>query len=372
MKVKRVKVQSVKNIGNFNDEFVYDIGINNEVPYFFGNDILVHNSSYFSAYNTLIDAKDKDDLAESLVIAYEKAKDKQKQLKEEGKDYYEIPDSILEIADNKDAMLCLYDEIADETNKTFAEYMDISFNTGIENGKIIAAGRELVGTRGLFITKKRYAILKYDDEGKRLDKNNSPGKIKAMGLDLKRSDTPKYMQEFLEEILMDLLSGHDKQEIIDRITEFRSEFRNYDPWMKGSPKKVNGLTKYSEMLEASKDLTSKRKVGQSNKVRMPGHVRASINWNFLKKLYNDYSSMSIQDGQKVIVCKLRKNPMGFDSVAYPFDEHNLPQWFKDLPFDEEGMEEVIIDKKIDNLLGILKWNLDETKNDTSFGSMFSF
>jgi DNA polymerase elongation subunit (family B) len=57
----------------------------------------------------------------------------------------------------------------------------------------------------LFITKKRYAVLNYDKEGKRLDVDGKPGKIKAMGLDLKRSDTPEYMQNFLEEILMDVL-----------------------------------------------------------------------------------------------------------------------------------------------------------------------
>ena len=371
MNIKRVKIQSIENIGDFDNEAVYDIGINDETPYFFGNGILVHNSSYFSAYSILKDSKNTQ-LEESLINAYERAKEKQIKLKDEGKDYLSIPNSIHDISDHKDAMLALYDEIADETNDTFAEYMDLSFNTGIENGSIIAAGRELVGTSGLFITKKRYAILKYDEEGKRLDKDGSPGKIKAMGLDLKRSDTPKYMQDFLQEILMDLLSNNDKEGIIEKISEFRETFQNYDPWIKGSPKKVNGLTKYTELYEESKKLSSKKKIGQSNKVRMPGHVKASINWNYLKSLYNDYSSMSISDGQKVIVCKLKKNPMNMDSIAYPYDEHSLPQWFKDLPFDESGMEEVIIDKKIDNLIGILEWDLTTTKNDTGFNSLFSF
>lgn len=372
MNIKRVKIKSVKNIGTFDNEPVYDIGINEQTPYFFGNNILVHNSSYFSAHPMLENADSNNPLVESLIEAYDRAKEKQKKLKEEHKDYLIIPDSIYDISEHKDAILCLYDEIADETNETFAEYMDISFNTGLENGSIIAAGRELVGTSGLFITKKRYAILKYDEEGKRLDVDGKPGKIKAMGLDLKRSDTPKYMQDFLQEILLDLLSDKDKNGIIDKITDFREVFRNYDSWIKGSPKKVNGLTKYTELYEESKKFSTKKKVGQSNKVRMPGHVKASINWNYLKSLYNDYSSMSITDGQKVIVCKLKNNPMKMDSIAYPFDEHSLPQWFKDLPFDDTGMEEVIIDKKIDNLIGILKWDLSSTKNDTGFNSLFTF
>ena len=106
----------------------------------------------------------------------------------------------------RDEIIKLYDTIGDITNDSFPEFMNKTFNTGIENGGIIKAGREIVGSTGLFIKKKKYAILVYDKEGIRYDKDGKPGKLKAMGLDLKRSDTPKIMQEFLEEILIDLLT----------------------------------------------------------------------------------------------------------------------------------------------------------------------
>jgi hypothetical protein len=38
---------------------------------------------------------------------------------------------------------------------------------------------------------------------------------------------------------------------------------------------------------------------------MPGHVRASINWNTLKRMNGDKYSQEIVDGMKVIVCKLK-------------------------------------------------------------------
>jgi hypothetical protein len=41
---------------------------------------------------------------------------------------------------------------------------------------------------------------------------------------------------------------------------------------------------------------------------------------------------------------------------------NLPDWFKQLPFDHVAMEETIIDSKIDNLLGVLKWDLNLSKD----------
>ena len=65
------------------------------------------------------------------------------------------------------------------------------------------AGREVVGRSGLFITKKRYAIQCLDIEGWQPE----GGKLKAMGLDLKRSDTPEFIQDFLEELLIDCLNG---------------------------------------------------------------------------------------------------------------------------------------------------------------------
>ena len=40
---------------------------------------------------------------------------------------------------------------------------------------------------------------------------------------------------------------------------------------------------------------------------MSGHVRASINWNTLKRMNSDKYSQEIMDGMKVIVCKLKKN-----------------------------------------------------------------
>ena len=53
---------------------------------------------------------------------------------------------------------------------------------------------------------------------------------------------------------------------------------------------------------------------------------------------------------KVIVCKLKQNPLGYTSVAYPTDEMHIPQWFKELPFDDAAMAETIIDKKLDNFI----------------------
>ena len=261
---------------------------------------------------------------------------------------------------SKESITQLYDQIGEEVNSTFQQFMLDQFHCPKTRGEVIKAGREIVGSKALFITKKRYAVLVYDKEGKRKDKDGKPGEIKAMGLDLKRSDTPEFIQDFLSEILEMVLTGCSKQEVLDHITQFRSAFKARPGWEKGSPKRANNITEYE---------AKEKRLGKAN---MPGHVRASINWNTLKKLYGDKYSMNITDGAKVIVCKLKNNPLEFTSVAYPVDELRLPQWFKDLPFDHAEMEATIIDKKLENLIGVLDWDLSSTNEKNTFNSLFEF
>jgi DNA polymerase elongation subunit (family B) len=265
-----------------------------------------------------------------------------------------------EIPWTKDTVVQLYDTIAEEVNSTFAQFMSDAHHCPKSRGEVIKAGREIVALKGLFITKKRYAVLYYDKEGKRSDIDGKPGKIKAMGLDLKRSDTPEFMQKFLEELLTKVLNNAQESEILERIGEFRTEFKSRPGWEKGSPKRANNIAEYQE---------KERKQGKAN---MPGHVRASINWNTLKRMNGDKYSQQIVDGMKVIVCKVKANPLGYTSIAYPVDELRLPKWFQELPFDHAEMETTIINNKLDNLIGVLEWDLESTTQSNTFNSLFDF
>lgn len=264
---------------------------------------------------------------------------------------------------NKDIAVELYDTIADQVNDGFPAFMEKGFHCPRKNGTVIRAGRELVADRALFITKKRYAVNIYDKEGKRLDKEGKTGKVKAMGLDLKRADTPKFVQDFLMEVLVMVLAGKQRDEIIAIIKTFKIALGKQDGWTKGSPKSVNKLTSYTEAETSSK-------VGRTN---MPGHVRAAMNWNTLRRMYGDNYSMKIVDGMKIVVCKLKSNPMGFTSVAYPTDEQRLPEWFTSLPFDNLLMETTLVDDKVNNLIGVLEWDIRScTDTNSTFDSLFDF
>lgn len=312
------------------DDYVYDLSIQDQDPFFFANDILVHNtdSCYFTAYAIL-----------------------KKQI-EDG-----------ELEWDKETAIQIYDQIAEDTNNSFPDFMSRAFHCPVKNGAIIRAGRELVADRGLFITKKKYAVNIIDKEGKRKDINGKTGEIKVTGLDLKRADTPKYIQEFLFEILQMTLAGNDRDTIVQRIREFKIELKNRPSWTKGSPKAVKKLSWYADQLAKSK----------TGKFTMPGHVTASLNWNSLRKMNSDNYSQQIFDGTKIVVCKLKSNLLNMTSIAYPTDELRLPEWFTDLPFDDDEMERILIDEKIENLLGVLKWDLRVDINvNSTFNSLFTF
>lgn len=263
---------------------------------------------------------------------------------------------------DKDVCIEVYDAIADAVNESFPVFMRKAFNCTQENGEIIQGGRELVASSGLFISKKRYGLMIYDDEGTRVD-IGKPGKVKAMGMDLKRSDTPAFMQDFLMELLTATLDNATREDLIEKIIEFKHAFKERASWEKGTPKRVNNLTKYTKLFEET----------GGKGVTIPGHVRAAINWNKLRKLNSDNYSPEIMDGAKTIVCSVKDNPLGYTSVAYPIDIKHLPEWFKDLPFDDLKMLNAIVNKKVDNLLGVLKWDINDATDITStVNSFFDF
>lgn len=324
--LKKAKIKKVTEVEDLKNIPVYDIGMKNQNnPWFFGNNILVHNSVYFSAYPIL-----KDDIDRGLIPW------------------------------DRDTVITLYDQICEEANNSFSDFMYRAFHSPKSRAEVIKAGREIVAESGLYITKKRYAALVYDVEGDRKDVDGKPGKVKAMGLDLRRSDTPVFMQNFLSEILLMILTSTPEKQVLDRISLFRSEFKSRPGWEKGTPKRVNNLSKFKKEEE---------RLGRAN---MPGHVRAALNWNTLKKMHGDRYSQDIVDGMKTIVCKLKTNPLGYTNVGYPTDESRLPEWFKQLPFDDAAMEETIIDNKIDNLIGVLDYDIESTKQNSTFSSLFDW
>jgi len=266
-----------------------------------------------------------------------------------------------------------YDELGEAVNDTFIQYMEDSFHVPPMYGEVIAAAREIVSKKGLFIKKKRYATLVVDNEGKRMDIGGKMGKVKVTGLDLRRSDTVKYIQGFLMNVLTLLLEGYEEDDIISYIIAFKKDLEKMDPWTWGRPSSANKLTHYGK---AKEDELSRKLSGMDGTkgFTIPSHVAGALNWNELLVMANDMETMKIPDGAKVMSLPLIEgadNP--YSRVSYPVDETRLPTWFLELPFDVDEMMKTNIDKKVNNLLGIMNWDLSRTDLDNeAFEEMFVY
>lgn len=276
-----------------------------------------------------------------------------------------------ELVWTKESIADMYNELAKAVSATFPEFLLGRFNVPVKRSTgVIASSRETISESGIWMVKKRYACLMYDKDGIRQDVNGKPGKLKAMGLDLKRADTPKFVQKFLAEILMDALCDKGENAIIEKIKKFKEQFEEMKPWQQGTPRAVNKLSHYRDKIELA---TIKKMKGEAvGNLHVPGHVTASLAWNRLKEMNMDQHAMKITDGQKIIVCKLKTTPENtLQSIAVPVDETHLPEWFLSLPFDTESMQASVVDQKVKNLLGVLNWDLRAASKEADhFNTLF--
>lgn len=238
------------------------------------------------------------------------------------------------------------DSVGKEVNGSFPQYMIDTFHCTPEGAAREGSEREVVASRGLICGKKRYALLVIDKDGYRQDVDGKPGKMKIMGIQVARSDTPKLVRDLLKKMLQSILVDGTKEKLYEILKDFgETKWTQLKPWEKGRPKACNKLDFYTKEYNKS----GKCSVGQ---------VMASINWNKLIEANNDKISPKVLDGDKVIVCSLNpNNAYGMKSIAYPIDLISLPQWFKELPFAEQDMEGSIIDKTLDTVFEAVDWKL---------------
>lgn len=248
---------------------------------------------------------------------------------------------------------------------SFFQAVKDRFHVDDEHADIMHCAREIIGQYGLYVKKKRYAIMVYEDEGHRLDVDGKPGKMKIRGLQTQRADMPKAVKKLLKDMLVKVLTGGQEKDLQQMIVDFTKTEWNVEPWKKGTPKPVNKLKQYMEKLKEGCDGMT------AQKTTIPSQVRGAINWNNLIDYYGDTQTKKFMGGEKCLMCKLLPNNMlKMDVVCIPIDidPTTIPQWFKDLPFDVERTDEAVINTTIDSIFGILNWNLHlsaltENQND---------
>lgn len=314
----RTTCAKIEQLEDFDDEYVYDVGMTNgNHNWFFGNNMLLKNtdSIYFSVAEYM----------QSLGFEFELSKEE---------------------------TIELYDSISKEVNATFPSFLHGRFNVGLERGAYISAARENLSDYSLFIKKKRYAMRLYDVDGRRMDVKGKKGKMKYMGIEVKRSDTPKIIQDVLVDGLESLLDGKGEREVMDIFINFKRRIIEMNPWLLGRPCGANAVQFYTNQYNEYMQGNSKKKP------RIPAAISGAIYFNQLLDDYNEGKIARIGDGSKVINCKLKKNISGFDCISFPTDMVEFPDWFKALPFDLDTTVKSTFIKKVDNIFGVTGFNID--------------
>lgn len=237
-------------------------------------------------------------------------------------------------ANGVDEAVLIADTIEKEVNKSFPSFMQKAFHCTKNYDQLISAEREIVASRGIFVTPKRYILRVVDKEGEKCDE------LKIMGLDTKKTILPMAVRNELNGFLGRYLRGEDWSVIEREIIEYKSKLRNDEDFtILGLPKGVNKVEYY--LIELEKD----------ENARVPGHVRASILYNEKCREYEDKVSMPIVSSMKIRVFYL-KNPVGkFKSIALPVDIEVVPQWFRDnIEIDKEKQIERLVDNPLKNVL----------------------
>lgn len=203
------------------------------------------------------------------------------------------------------------DVIGKQVCDSFDDFCVKAFRIQDEYNGIIRCEREIVAKAGIFVTKKRYVLKLIDKDGRRVNK------LKAMGLEMKKTTTPKVIQGFLENVVNMILDGEKTWNEIDNfIVDYRNQVAFDLPLLDiGLPKGVKKIEYY----------TNEYKV-HGSKARLPGHVAASIHFNECIKEYNDTELSPITSGSKIKVFYLTKKYGKFKSIAVPTDLEVIPEW----------------------------------------------
>lgn len=256
------------------------------------------------------------------------------------------------------------DNIAEFTNSSFPEFMSRSFNCLNGNEKLIAAAREIVGERGLFLrAKKKYTIKVVNLDG--VDLRDKP-KLKSMGSEIKKADTPKVIQDFLKGLMNHVLDGADYGVLEKFVNSHRGTLiREVKNVLDLAPaKQVNDLDSYYAEYQRTE------KIGRG-RAKLPGHVRAAVNYNEMI-LAMDQGAKPIKAGDKIAILYLKPNYLKMTSIAFPADMVHLPEWFNEnFQVDMKVTETKMIDSKLDGIFEALDMELP-TPQQSFLNSTFGF
>jgi DNA polymerase elongation subunit (family B) len=248
-------------------------------------------------------------------------------------------------ATDEETAIAVADETAKCVNASFSKFMFDGFLCSANYCNMIKANREIVARRMLLQAKKKYMCKVFDLDGRKVDK------MKSMGSEIKKADTPKIIQAFLKQTVDMILNGKSYDSVCEYVNgQRRTILQNRsNVFLLGVAKQVNNLDKY--LAEYTNPGTIRSATG--NKLTIPGHVRAACNYNTVLQQFAQ-GSKSIKSGDKVLIFYLKTNQHEFDSIAFPAEMVRFPSWFlENFTVDIKKTEDRMFDSKLGGIFEAL-------------------
>ena len=235
-------------------------------------------------------------------------------------------------------------EIATEVQNYVNEFYDVFaakvFNTSKHRLEI---KQEMIARTGFWVKKKRYALWVIADNGVPMDE------LKVTGLDVVRSSFPKSFQKFMKSVLVDILKSRDRDQIDDDIIAFK---KNLNDVLFAEVAKNSSIKDIKKYADPAKDMPLGKFVKGT-----PSHVKASINYNKMLKLFKCPPKYPpIKNGDKVKIAYLKQNRYGLSELAFrgDSDPEEIVQFIKEY-FDAKELFSSELEEKLKAFYRALQW-----------------
>ena len=264
------EIESCEEIGTFEDEYVYDVEVDDDTHTFIANDILVHNSCFIT-YDPVLKSCDYSGDQVDFILNIKKLR----------------LDSYL--------------------NKKFEEYAK-KFNTiNIQNLEL-----EKISYSAIMVAKKKYILdLAWKEPGVNFKPQE---KIKFTGVEIVQGSTPKFARKALKEMIkMACEKGKNIQytDVVKRLKEYKKEYVLQNPEDVAKTQALGDYEKYA--------LEDKKQIRLADKC--PQNVRASAVYNHIilnsPKWKTKYNIIKTGDKIKFYYTKDGNEVFGFLPNCFP-------------------------------------------------------
>lgn len=301
-------VVSCECIGEFEDEYVYDIEMDDETHTFIANDILVHNSLYISYEGILATIKGIEDMT---------------------------------VSQKRDIIIKLNTDFMDQHNCEYIkEYYDSRFGKSVHNFEL-----ETLNKSGIWLNvKKRYCQILLWKDGKFFDEDSLPMKVK--GLEMIKGSYPKFDREGLKRVVRSILETDSNEHLWERINiliqQEKAKHHQADIEDICASTGVNGYTKYiltkeqATTIKGSQcSLIDTEGTALYTAPKCPANVRALGNYNTLREAHNLEGDPIYGGKCKIYVYRL---PGSAEDIPFAFQSKNYPKWAtKYAPINKNAM-----------------------------------